>query len=148
MSRHAPRTTIFSTPATVNILYPLTGVSQGTTVQVPPPTPTPISFAAHLLLQPPGPRWLLQKFDQHVSNTCMIENLCSIKSKNISTDGGLSLVGQGTFGWMLTDAQGKKSSQAQVLSTALLIKQVPLIVSFMALPRHWNISTNSSYATT
>ena len=29
-------------------------------------------------------------------------------SKTISTDGGLSLIGQGTSGWMLTDAQGKK----------------------------------------
>jgi hypothetical protein len=77
-------------------------------VQVPPPIPTPTSFAAHLLLQPPGPRRLLQKFDQHVSDTCMIEHLRSIKSKTISTDGGLSLIGQGTFGWMLTDAQGKK----------------------------------------
>jgi hypothetical protein len=38
----------------------------------------------------------------------MIERLRSIKSKTISTDGGLSLIGQGTFGWMLTDAQGKK----------------------------------------
>ena len=77
-------------------------------VQVPPPTPTPISFAAHLLLQPPGPRRLLQKFDQHVSDTCMIEHLRSIKSKTISTDGGLSLIGQGTFGWILTDAKGKQ----------------------------------------
>jgi hypothetical protein len=98
----------FSTPATVNSLYPLTAVSRGTTVQVPPPTPTPTSFAAHLLLQPLGPRRLLQKFDQHVSDTCMIEHLRSIKSKTISTDGGFSLIGQGTFGWMLTDAQGKK----------------------------------------
>ena len=38
----------------------------------------------------------------------MIEHLRSIKSKTISTDGGFSLIGQGTFGWMLTDAQGKK----------------------------------------
>jgi hypothetical protein len=38
----------------------------------------------------------------------MIEHLRSIRSKNISTDGGLSLIGQGTFEWMLTDAQGKK----------------------------------------
>ena len=106
--RHAPRITTFSTPATVSSLYPLTAVSRGTTVQVPPPIPTPTSFAAHLLLQPPGPRRLLQKFDQHVSDTCMIEHLRSIKSKTISTDGGLSLIGQGTFGWMLTDAQGKK----------------------------------------
>jgi hypothetical protein len=34
--------------------------------------------------------------------------LRSIKSKTISTDGSLSLIGEGTFGWMLTDAQGKK----------------------------------------
>jgi hypothetical protein len=38
----------------------------------------------------------------------MIEHLHSIKSKTISAHGGLSLIGQGTFGWMLTDAQGKK----------------------------------------
>jgi hypothetical protein len=38
----------------------------------------------------------------------MIEHLRSIKSKTISNDGGLSLVGQGTFGWMLTDAKGKQ----------------------------------------
>jgi hypothetical protein len=38
----------------------------------------------------------------------MIEHLCSIKSKIISIDGGHSLISQGTFGWMLTDAQGKK----------------------------------------
>jgi hypothetical protein len=38
----------------------------------------------------------------------MIEHLYSIKSKTISTDSGLSLIGQGTFGWMSTDAQGKK----------------------------------------
>jgi hypothetical protein len=38
----------------------------------------------------------------------MIERLRSIKSKTISTDGGLSLIGQGTFGWMLTDAKGKQ----------------------------------------
>ena len=106
--RHAPRITTFSTPATVSSPYPLTATSRGTTVQVPPPIPTPTSFAAHLLLQPPGPRRLLQKFDQHVSDTCMIAHLRSIKSKTISTDGGLSLIGQGTFGWMLTDAQGKK----------------------------------------
>jgi hypothetical protein len=61
-----------------------------------------------LLFQPPGPRRLLQKFDQHVSDTCMVKHLRSIKSKTILTDGGLSLIGQGTFGWMLTDAQGKK----------------------------------------
>jgi hypothetical protein len=64
--RHAPRITTFSTPATISSLYPLTAASRGTTVQVPPPTSTPISFAAHLLLQPPGPRRLLQKFDQHI----------------------------------------------------------------------------------
>jgi hypothetical protein len=28
--------------------------------------------------------------------------------QTISNDGGLSLIGQGTFGWMLTDAQEKK----------------------------------------
>jgi hypothetical protein len=55
--------------ATVSSLYPLIAVSRGTTVQVPPPTPIPTSFAAHLLFQPPGPRRLLQKFDQHVSDT-------------------------------------------------------------------------------
>jgi hypothetical protein len=38
----------------------------------------------------------------------MIEHLHSINSKTISTDGGLSLIGQGTFRWMLSDAQGKK----------------------------------------
>jgi hypothetical protein len=38
----------------------------------------------------------------------MIAHLRSIESKTNSTDGGLSLIGQGTFGWMLTDAQGKK----------------------------------------
>jgi len=38
----------------------------------------------------------------------MIEHLRSIKSKTISTDDGLSLIGQGTFGWMLTDAKGKQ----------------------------------------
>jgi ribonuclease HI len=38
----------------------------------------------------------------------MIELLRSIKSKTISTDGGLSLIGQGTFKWMLTDAKGKQ----------------------------------------
>jgi hypothetical protein len=106
--RHAPLITTFSTPATVSSQYPLTAVSRGTTVQVPSPIPIPTSFAAHLLLQPPGPRWLLQKFDQHVSDTCMIEHLRSIKSKTISTDSGRSLIGQGTFEqWMLTDAQGK-----------------------------------------
>ena len=107
--QHAPRITTFSTPVTVSSpLYPLTATSYGTTVQIPPPTPTPILYAAHLLLQPPGPRRLLQKFDQHVAYTCMIEHLYSIKSKTISTDSGLSLIGQGTFGWMSTDAQGKK----------------------------------------
>jgi hypothetical protein len=107
--RHASRTTTFATPATVSSLYPITAESRGTTAQVPPPTPTPISsFEAHLLLQPPGPGQLLQKFDQHVSGTCMIEHLRFIKSKTISTDGGLSLIGQGTFGWMLTDAKGKQ----------------------------------------
>jgi hypothetical protein len=106
--RPAPRITTFSTPATVSSQYPLTAASYSTTVQVTPPTPTPISFEAHLLLQPPGPRRLFQKFDQHVSDACMIEHLHSIKSKIISTDGGLSLIGQGTFGWMLTDAKGKQ----------------------------------------
>jgi hypothetical protein len=91
--RPASRITTFSTPATVSSQYPLTAASRGTTVQVTPPTPTPISFEAHLLLQPPGSRRLLQKFDQHVSDTCMIEYLRSIKSKIISTDGGLSLIG-------------------------------------------------------
>ena len=38
----------------------------------------------------------------------MIENLHSIKSKTLSTDGILSLIGQGTFGWMLTDSKGKQ----------------------------------------
>jgi hypothetical protein len=38
----------------------------------------------------------------------MIEHLRSIKPKTISTDGGLSFIGQGTFGWMLTDAKGKQ----------------------------------------
>jgi hypothetical protein len=38
----------------------------------------------------------------------MIEHLRSIKSKTISTDGGLSLIGQGSFGWVLTDAKGKQ----------------------------------------
>jgi len=38
----------------------------------------------------------------------MIEHLQSIKSKTISTDGGLSLIGQATFGWMLTNAQGQR----------------------------------------
>jgi hypothetical protein len=38
----------------------------------------------------------------------MIEHLRSIKSKTISSDGGLSLIGRGTFGWVLTDAQGQK----------------------------------------
>ena len=41
---------------------------------------------------------------RHVSDSCMIEHLRSITSKTISTDGSLSLIGQGTFGWMLTDA--------------------------------------------
>ena len=67
--RYASRITTFSTPATVSSLCPLTAASQGTTVQVTLPTPTPISFAAHLLLQPPGPRRLLQKFDQSMSQT-------------------------------------------------------------------------------
>jgi hypothetical protein len=58
--------------------------------------------------QPPGPRRLLQKFEQHVSDTCIVEHLRSIKSKTISTDGDLSLIGQGTFGWMLTDVNGKQ----------------------------------------
>ena len=89
--RHAPHITILSTPATVSSPYSLTAVSRGATVQVPPPIPTPTSFTAHLLLQPPGPRRLLQKFDQHVSDTCMIEHLRSIKSKTISTDGGSAL---------------------------------------------------------
>jgi len=102
------RITTFSTPATVSSLYPLTATSHGTKVQVPPPTHTPISFAAHLLLQPPGPRRLLQKFDQHISDTCMIKHMPSIKSKTISTDGSLSLTSQGTFGCRLMDAQGKK----------------------------------------
>jgi hypothetical protein len=106
--RHAPRITTFSTPATVSSQYPLTSMSRGTTVQIPPPIPTPPLFAAHLLLQSPSPRRLLQKFDQHVSDTCMIEHLCSIKSKTISTHGGLSLIGQSIFGWMLTGAQGRK----------------------------------------
>jgi hypothetical protein len=35
----------------------------------------------------------------------MIKHLWSKKSKAISTDGGLSLIGQGTVGGMLTDAQ-------------------------------------------
>jgi hypothetical protein len=107
--RHASHITTFSTPATVSSLYLITAASRGTTVKFTSSTPTPISFAAHLLLQPSGPRRLLQKFDhQHVSDTCMIEHLRSIKSKTISTDGGLSLVGQGTFGWMLTDAKVKQ----------------------------------------
>ena len=38
----------------------------------------------------------------------VLEHLRSIKSKTISTDGGLSLIGRGTFGWMLTDAQGQQ----------------------------------------
>ena len=38
----------------------------------------------------------------------MIEHLRFIKFKTISTDGGLSLIGQGTFGWILTDAKGKQ----------------------------------------
>jgi hypothetical protein len=38
----------------------------------------------------------------------MIEHLRSIRSKTISTDGGLSLIGQGNFRWMLTDAKGKQ----------------------------------------
>ena len=106
--RPASRITTFSTPATISSQYPLTAASRGTTVQVTPPLPTPISFQAHLLFQSPGPRRLLQKFEQHVSNTCIIEHLRSIKSKTISTDGGPSLIGQGTFGWMLTGAQGQK----------------------------------------
>jgi len=60
------------------------------------------------VLESPGPRRLLQKFDQHISDTYMIEHLRSTKSKTISTDGGLSLIGQGTFGWMLTDTKGKQ----------------------------------------
>jgi hypothetical protein len=56
----------------------------------------------------PGPRRLLQKFEQHVSNTCMIEHLRPIKSKTTTTDGGLSLIGQGTFEWMLTDTKGQQ----------------------------------------
>ena len=107
--RPASRITTFSIPAAISSQYPLTAASRGTTVQVTPATPTPISFEAHLLRQPPGPRLLLlQKFEQHVSDTCMIEHLRSIKSKTISTDDGLSLIGQGTFGWMLTDAKGKQ----------------------------------------
>jgi hypothetical protein len=140
--RPAFRITTLSTLATVSSQYPLTAASRGTTVQVTPPTPTPISFAAHLLLQPPGPRRLLQKFDQHVSNTCMIEHLRFIKSKTISTDGGLSLIGQGTFGWVLTMPRERNWSQVQALSTILLPKRVPSAVSSMALPRHWNTSTN------
>ena len=35
----------------------------------------------------------------------MIEHPWSKKSKTISTDGDLSLIGQGTFGGMLTEAQ-------------------------------------------
>ena len=112
--QHAPHITTFSTLATVSSLHPLTAASHGMTVQVLPPIPTPISFAAHLLLQPPGPRRLLQKFDQHVSNTCMIEHLRFIKSKTISTDGGLSLIGQGTFGWVLTDVKGKQLDSRQL----------------------------------
>ena len=107
--RHASRITTFLTPATVSSLFPITAASRGMTVQVPPPTPTSISFVAHLLLQPPGPRRLLQKFDQHVSDTCMIEHLRSIKSRTISTNVGLSLIGQGTFGRMLTDAKRTQS---------------------------------------
>jgi hypothetical protein len=138
--RPAPRITTFSTLATVSSQYPLTAASRGTTVQVTPPTPTPISFEAHLLLQPSGPRRLLQKFEQHVSDTCMIEHLRSIiKSKTISTDGGLSLIGQGTFGWMPGESN---LSQVQALSTVLLPKRVPPTVSSMALPRHWNTFTN------
>jgi hypothetical protein len=106
--RPASRITTFSTPATVRSQYPHIAVPRGTTVQVTPPLPTLISFQAHLLLQPPGPRRLLQKFEQHVSDTCMIEHLRSIKSKTISTDGSLSLIGQGPFGWMLTDAKGQQ----------------------------------------
>jgi hypothetical protein len=108
--RPASRMTTFSTPATVSSQYPLTAASCSMTAQVTPPTHTPISFKAHLLLQHPGPRQLLQKFEQHVSDTCMIEHLRSIKSNTISTDGGLSLIGQGTFGWMLTDAKRHQHS--------------------------------------
>ena len=54
--RHASRITTFSTPATVSSQYPITAASRGTTVQVTPLTPTPISFAAHLLLQPSWPQ--------------------------------------------------------------------------------------------
>ena len=100
------RITTFSTPATVSSQYPLTAASRGTTVQVTPPTPH--LSRSRLAASTPGPRRLLQKFEQHVSDTCMIEHLRSIKSKTISTDGGLSLIGQGTFGWMLTDAKGKQ----------------------------------------
>jgi hypothetical protein len=64
-----------------------------------PPTP----FAAHLLLQPPGPRRMLVK--RHMYDRA---HLRSIKSKTISTDGGLSLIGQRTFGWMLTNAKEKQ----------------------------------------
>jgi hypothetical protein len=63
-----------------------------------------------LVASTPGTRRLLQHFEQHVSEKiCMIlEHLQSIKSKTISTDGGLSLIGQATFGWMLTNAQGQR----------------------------------------
>ena len=77
-------------------------------VQATPPIPTPISFQAHLLLHPPGTRRLLQKFEQHVSDTYVIEHLRPIKSKTISTDSGLSLIGQGTFERIPTDTQGQQ----------------------------------------
>ena len=62
--------TIFLTPATVSSQYPLTAASHATTVQVTPPTPHTYLVCGSLAASTPGPRRLLQKFDQHVSVTC------------------------------------------------------------------------------
>ena len=71
----------------------------------------------------------------------MVEHLRSLMSKTIFTDGGLSLLGQGKFGWMLTDASKDRSNSPQVRA-ATSTKRVPPAASAMVLPRHLNTSTN------
>jgi hypothetical protein len=54
--RPVSRITTFPTPATATSQYPLSAMSRCAMVKATPPLPTPISFQAHLLLQPTGTR--------------------------------------------------------------------------------------------
>ena len=75
----------------------------------------------------------------NMSQTHVWSSTCVLSSpKQFKPDGGLSFIGQGTFGWMLTDAKG----------TPLVTDSGPVdgsathSLSSMALPRHWNTSIN------